>query len=86
MTNDLLTVAEVAKRLRCKRHLIYGLIRRGDLDAIDLTRGKRASYRISEQALSEFLAASEVESTEPAAAKRKPFKPRLAKPRFLKVS
>ena len=83
MSDQLLTVAEVAKQLRCSPSPVYDLIRRGKLEAIDIGAGDRASYRISERAVAAFLAGNEVETEQPA--ERKRYKPRLTKPQFLKV-
>ena len=49
--DQLLTVAEVADRLRVSTMTIYRLIRAGDLPAVRVGR----SYRVFESALSDYL-------------------------------
>ncbi len=55
MSEDrLLTVEQVAERLQVNPETVRRWLRRGELEGVDL--GHKAGYRISEQALSEFLA------------------------------
>ena len=44
----LLTVPEVAERLNCSKHLVYKMIKRGQLAAHDLGYGKRGAIRVPE--------------------------------------
>lgn len=54
MSTQLLTVAEVAERLRCGRTHVYDLIARGELPVVDLGLG-RAKSRIREDDLAAFI-------------------------------
>ncbi|WP_293782154.1 helix-turn-helix domain-containing protein [uncultured Aeromicrobium sp.] len=51
---DFLTVAEVAERMRVSKMTVYRLVHSGELEAIRVGR----SFRVSEQALSDYLAKS----------------------------
>ena len=52
----LLTASEACERLRIKDvKTLYKLIRSGDLPAMKVGPGDRASYRISEKALEDYL-------------------------------
>ena len=53
MGERLLTVREVAERLKCSTDLIYDLIREGVLEAVDLNAGRasRRMLRVPEAAL-----------------------------------
>jgi excisionase family DNA binding protein len=53
-------VPEVAKMLRLRRDTVTGLIRRGELAAFNVGSGGRAQYRVSQQALDEFVQARAV--------------------------
>jgi excisionase family DNA binding protein len=57
MTNEMLTVAEVAIKLKCRRETVIRLIQRGELEAI--TIGGR--YRIDEEALEAYKRSVKVE-------------------------
>lgn len=61
----LLKLQEVADRLRVNRDRVGRLIRSGHLAASDIAVGNRAEYRISEAALTEFLASTQVVGCEP---------------------
>ena len=53
---NLLTPAEVAEKLRITQEQIRNLIRKGRLPAVNIGTGmKRPLYRITQQALNEFL-------------------------------
>ena len=52
----LLTVAEVATRLRVSRMTVYRMVKSGDLRAVEVLR----SIRIPERVLDQYLAASVV--------------------------
>lgn len=54
---DLLTLRDVAKRLRCSLSNAYGLVERGELRAYRV--GAKKGYRVSEEQLQAFLAAAE---------------------------
>lgn len=60
VSNDLLTVQEVATRLRCSRGLVYGLCLQGKLEHHRLGLG-RGTIRIKETAIESFLAATIIE-------------------------
>src|SRR5688500_7955020 len=53
--HEFMKPAEVAKLLRVSHHAVLGWIRRGHLTAINLSRGTRPIFRISRDALDEFL-------------------------------
>ena len=56
LSADLLTPAEVAKRLQVTAEQVRSLIRKGDLAAINVGTGeKRPLYRITSQALETFI-------------------------------
>ncbi|MFD1858989.1 helix-turn-helix domain-containing protein [Aeromicrobium phragmitis] len=48
---DFLTVAEVAERMRVSKMTVYRLVHSGELEAVRVGR----SFRVSEQALSDYL-------------------------------
>ena len=56
-SDELLTVDEVAARLKVRPSTVQGWIRRRELAAISL--GGRSGYRVRESALTAFLAARE---------------------------
>lgn len=60
MTDDprpaYLTPPEVARLLRMRQATVVSWIRSGRLPAIDISEGRRPRYRISTQALDEYLA------------------------------
>ena len=51
-TKEYYTVAEVSERLQVHWQSVLNFIKRGELEALKLGRG----YRISEQAIQDFLA------------------------------
>jgi excisionase family DNA binding protein len=55
--HDFLKPYEVAKLLRVSHHAVLNWIRNGHLVAINLSRGTRPLFRISKEALNDFLAA-----------------------------
>ncbi len=56
---DLLTVREVARRLRVDDTTVRRWIKSGELEAITLThRGKRQAYRIKKSTLDDLLSGS----------------------------
>ena len=54
---DFLKPLEVAKLLRVSHHAVLAWIRNGHLIAINLSRGSRPIFRVSKEALNDFLAA-----------------------------
>ena len=64
MSEPLLTVAEVAERLRCSRALVYQLCEKGRLSHMRLGLG-RGTIRISLRDLNLFLDASHVDLAKP---------------------
>lgn len=54
---DILTIAEVADRLRCSASTVRQHIARGRLAAVNLGTGGHKHYRITESALADFLQA-----------------------------
>lgn len=52
---DILTIAEVADRLRCSVSTVRQHIARGRLAAVNLGTGGHKHYRITESAITEFL-------------------------------
>ncbi len=52
---DILTIAEVADRLRCSVSTVRQHIARGRLAAVNLGTGNHKHYRITESALADFL-------------------------------
>jgi len=50
-----LTPPEIARMLRMRQATVIGWIRSGRLRAIDISEGRRPRYRISRQALDEYL-------------------------------
>ncbi len=62
----LLTPDEIADRLRVTAEQVRALIRKGQLPAINVGAGsKRPLYRISEEALEEFIAGRQQETPGP---------------------
>lgn len=59
--HELLTVAEVAERLRVSTMTVYRLIQRDELQALRIGR----SYRIAQDALTEYLQTDEVREDVP---------------------
>ena len=56
MTTTLLTIPEVAARLRCGKTSVYELISRGLLATTDVAvTGTRAKTRVSEKAVEDFI-------------------------------
>jgi len=55
MPNEFLTPPEVARLLRCRESRILADIRSGRLRAINLSDGVRPRYRVSQQALDDYL-------------------------------
>jgi excisionase family DNA binding protein len=54
---ELLTVAEVADRMRVREKTVYAWIEDEEIDAIDVSaRGARPAWRVSERALAKFKA------------------------------
>lgn len=77
---DILTIAEVADRLRCSVSTVRQHIARGRLAAVNLGTGGHKHYRITESALADFLRAP----CEPVAAlPRRAVEP-IATTRFMK--
>ncbi len=58
----MLKVHEVAERLGCKSQTVYRLIAQGRLHAIDIGTQSQHNYRISEEALLQFLANSQAKT------------------------
>lgn len=53
---QLLSVVEVAERLRCSRNHVYGLIAAGSLRAVDLrAKGTKPKTRVRESDLDAFI-------------------------------
>jgi excisionase family DNA binding protein len=78
----LITTDEAAAILRCKPDKIRRLIRSGKLRASDSSTGsERAYYLISQQAINDYLASTEVVASEPVSIQ----KPQLRRPRFLRA-
>lgn len=48
------TVAQLAERWRCKSHTVLSCIHSGELRAFNLSRGRRPTWRIPEEAIIEF--------------------------------
>ncbi len=80
MSARILTLAEVAERLRCSVSTVKLQIARGNLAAVNLGTASHRHYRVTEQALAEFL---EVER-EPVVAS-KPKDTGIARKSFLKL-
>ena len=55
MTNDLMTVDEVAKELRVSARKVYQLIQSGDLPAMNIGAGDRKIFRIERADYEAFL-------------------------------
>ena len=55
--HEYMKLAEVVKLLRVSHQAVLGWIRNGHLVAINLSRGSRQRFRVSKEALDEFLAA-----------------------------
>jgi len=67
---DILTIAEVADRLRCSVSTVRQHIARGRLAAVNLGTGGHKHYRITESALADFLeATSQLETALPSVPK-----------------
>jgi excisionase family DNA binding protein len=60
MTRTWMTPPEASIELRCRTSKVIGWIRSGRLRAVNLSEGQRPRYRISRDALDEFLAAMAV--------------------------
>ena len=68
---DLLTVAEVAKRLSVQDEVVLAHIRSGRLRAINVGLGsRRPRWRIAQEALEEFLGARTTSPVQPAKPRR----------------
>jgi excisionase family DNA binding protein len=50
-----LTVADVAERLKCSRALVYAIIESGQLGCYRIGLGKQGGVRVSEEQLSAYL-------------------------------
>jgi excisionase family DNA binding protein len=64
-TSEWLTVDDISKELKVSKSIVYRLIRRGDLEAVDLvdSNGKisqKGHYRIKRSSLSQYLEAKKV--------------------------
>jgi len=58
MPKATLKISEIVERLRVTPHTVGAWIQAGDLEAIDVSRsGKKASWRVTEEALAAFIAA-----------------------------
>ena len=62
----LLTVDEVAARLRLSPQTVYRRIDAGELEAVQLGRGPKAPLRVRVGAVDQFLARCSVNALEPA--------------------
>lgn len=65
--SDWLTVGEVAKELKISKSIVYRLIRKGELEAVDLVDNKgkivrKGHYRITRSSLNQFLESKKVRS------------------------
>jgi excisionase family DNA binding protein len=63
--SDWLTVDEVAKELKISKSIVYRIIRKGELKAVDLTDGtekivQRGHYRIRRSNLNQYLEKKQV--------------------------
>lgn len=72
-TSCMLTIAEVADRLRCSADVVLSWIRSGELAATNVaaTGSKRASWRISMDDLAEFSNSRRVNRPQPKRQRRK---------------
>ena len=61
----MLTSAEVCERLRIDKKTLFKRIQDGDITAVKVGPGRNAGYRISEEALAEFLERNTVKPGEP---------------------
>lgn len=64
-SGDWLTVEEVAEELKISKSVVYRLIRKGELPAIDVAdndsvTGQRGHYRISQESLAQYIEAKAV--------------------------
>lgn len=68
----LLTLAELAARLSCSRELARTLCDRGEIASIRIGTGKRKQYRITEEAIADYLrrAATKTPAASPARKRR----------------
>lgn len=57
-----LTTGQAATRIGASAQYVRALIHSGLLEAIDISKGKRPSFRVPEAAVAEFLAARTVAS------------------------
>lgn len=65
LASDWLTVDEIAKELKLSKSVIYRLIRKGELETVDLvdTNGKIAQkghYRVTRSSLNQFLESKKI--------------------------
>lgn len=60
MSGQLMTIPEFAERIRVKPRTAYDIVASGAIDVVDVGTGKRPSFRISEEALAEYLKARKV--------------------------
>ncbi|MBM3967983.1 MAG: helix-turn-helix domain-containing protein [Planctomycetes bacterium] len=79
-TNRILTMREVADRLRCSVSTVKQHIARGRLAAINLGTANQKHYRVTESALADFLDSA----PEPAAAFPRRIDPPIATTRFMR--
>lgn len=80
--SDWLTVDEIASELKVSKSIVYRLIRKGELEAVDLVENKgkivrKGHYRITRSSLNQFLESKKVRSlptqiTHPARSRRLP--------------
>jgi excisionase family DNA binding protein len=67
LASDWLTVDEVAKELKISKSIVYRIIRKGELKAVDLTDStekiaRRGHYRIRRSNLNQYLEKKQVKS------------------------
>lgn len=67
----MLRVSQIAKRLGVSKGKVVGWIRRGQLEAINVSDTTRVEYRVSEEKLVEFMTFRTVIRQEPVRTRRK---------------